>query len=267
MSVVAGNGGGELAAWQIALARTLSSPAEAALPRDVLGEIVPGGTLDAAGALAVYRNCYVARLSEQLGETYATVWRALGDDAFLAISASYIASHRSSSYNLSDYGRDFAAFLESAPETADAPFLPELARFELAFHDLFHSPADRGIDAGELAAAGDLSGVRLRFGSSVRLLAYERAVYDLFRHRNDSEAPDLEIDRPQWILLFKQGGEVLAKDLSRASFVALDALARGSAVDEALERADACDPEFSAASVQDLFETIALCGLVVGWER
>lgn len=248
------------------LASALSREIDA-WPGEVLSGVVPGGTLDAAGALAVYRSGYLARLTEQLGETYATVWRALGDDDFFALARAYIAGHPSSSYNLSDYGRGFADFLAMHPATADAPFLPELARFELCFHDLFHAPAHAPLDARTLAALGDLSGVKLRFGSAVRLVACERAVYDLFRHRHDAEAPDLEIERAQFVLLYKQDSEVLAREVDAATFVALEALAAGLAIDEALERGAARDESFGPAEVARLFEMLARCGLVVSAER
>jgi len=254
---------------QAAFARAVSS-ADGIWPDDLLAGVIPGGTLDAAAALAVYRNGYFARLTEQLGETYRTIWRALGDETFFLLCAAYIRTHPSTSYNLSEYGREFAEFLATTPEAADAVFLPELARFELAFHDLFHAPAHEPLDAAALAAIGDLTGVRLHFGSAVRLMACGHAVRDLFGHRHDpddAEPPQLDIDRPQWIVMCKRGTDVVLEEIGRSAFVTLEALARGVSIDEALDEAATVDPEFSAADVSRLFETIALCGLVTGWSR
>jgi len=257
---------GDLSATQRALAAALAGGGDA-WPGDLLSSVVPGGSLDAAAALAVYRSGYLARLTEQLGETYATVWRALGDDGFFELCRDYIAGHPSSSYNLSDYGREFADFLASAPVTAEALFLPELARFELCFHDLFHAAGHRAMDSPSLAALGDLTGVRFRFGSAVRLVACERAVFDLFRHREESEPPDFEIERSQHVLLYKLDGEVLAREVDAATFVALEAMAEGLAIDEALECAADRDENFGPAEVARLFEMLARCGLVVSVER
>lgn len=233
----------------------------------VLEGIVPGGTLDAAGALAVYRSGYLARLTEQLGETWSSVWRLLGDDDFFALCESFVATHPSTSYNLSDYGRDFPAFLETAPQTADFPMLPELARFELAFHDLFHAAAHTSIDAATLASIGDLTGVKLELGSAVRLLECGRAVYDVFRHRNDEEPPDLDFERPQCVLMFKQDGEVLAREVDAGTFAALAALRDGLAVEDALAQAVERDGDYGPSEVTRLFELIARCGLVAAIRR
>jgi hypothetical protein len=255
---------------QAGLAHALSSPQEN-WPAELLEGIAPGGTLDAASALAVYRSGYFARLTEQLGETYATVWRVLGDESFFAVCERYIAAHASTSYNLSDYGRDFAAFLDALPEPP-APFLGELARFELAFHDLFHAAAHDGVDAQSLAAAlaahADLSDVRLSFGSALRLVACRWSVFDLFRHRNEADAPDIDVDRPQWLMLFKQHGEVRTHELDHASFALLSALVDGMTVGAAVDRAAAeGESPIGPAEVGRLFELIGRSGIVTGWNR
>lgn len=228
----------------------------------VLADIVPGGTLDAAGAFAVYRNGYLARLAEQLGETYPAVRQALGDEKWFALCESYIAEHPSTSYNLSDYGRDLAGFLERGAVEEGAPLLVELARFELAFHDLFHAAAHPSVEPAELASLGDLTGVRLQLGSAVRLLACERAVYDVFRHRHDAEPPSIDVERQQFVLLFRRGSEVLGREVDAATFAALEAFARGAAVEDALASALERDPAFGAPEATKLFELVSRFGLV-----
>ena len=56
----------------------------------------------------------------------------VGDGDFFALCREYIAGHRSSSYNLSDYGRELPAFL--AEKNGLPEFLGELAAFELLVH-------------------------------------------------------------------------------------------------------------------------------------
>lgn len=237
-------------------------------PDDLLERVVPGGTLDAAGALDVYRRGYLARLTEQLGETYATVWRVLGDDDFFAACEAYIAGHASASYNLSDYGRGFAEFLAASPLARELPFLAELASFELAFHDLFHAEAHEAADvsgAAALAARGDLTGARLRLGAALRLMDLGSAAWDLFRHRDDELPPDLDVQRPQRMMLFKQAGEVRALELDPGTFAAIDALVRGRTVDEALEEAVANDAAFGEEQAAQLFAILVSCGVVTDW--
>jgi hypothetical protein len=118
-----------------------------------------------------------------------------------------------------------------------------------------------------LSSLGDLAGVKLRFGSAVRLVACEHAVYDVYRHRNDEEPPDLDLKRPQHVLLYRQGGDVLAREIEAAEFAALEALAAGQPVEEAIDRAASLDDGFGPERVAGLFEIVARCGLVEVVER
>ena len=215
----------------------------------------------------MYRIGYVARLTEQLGETFSAVWRLLGDEDFFTLCESFLRSHPSTSYNLSDYGRDFPGFLAAAEgpgHVAIRPLLAELAGFELLFHDLFHARSHEAVDAATLAALDDLDGVRFSLGSTVRLVSCRHAVYDVFRHRNDSQAPDLDFERSQLVLLFKQEAEVMARELDAGTLAALEGLRDSLTVEEALVRAVEADPAFGEAEVGRLFELMARCGLVSG---
>lgn len=234
----------------------------------LLSRVVPGGELDAASALNVYRSSFVARLTEQLGETFATVWRVLGDDGFLEACENYIAVHPSSSYNLSDYGRGFPAWIASHPLAARMPFLEELGEFELAFHDLFHAPAPEGGDAAgaaRLAASGNLSGVTLALTPARKLVALRHAVHDLFARRRDEGPLDVDVERPQWMMLYRRGAEVMALEVGEGTFAALEALAGGATVEEALDAAVARDSAFGQADAARLFEILVASGVVTRW--
>src|SRR5687768_3042109 len=75
--------------------------------------LVAGGRLSLQEALGVYSNGYVARLTEALGEIFEGVWWVLGDSGFFEMCKRYIAATPSKSYNLSDYGDGFPAFLST----------------------------------------------------------------------------------------------------------------------------------------------------------
>ena len=240
---------------------------DAAWTPDLLASVIPGGSLDAAAALDVYRTGYVVRLTDQLGETYASVWRVLGDEEFFAVCRDYISAHVSTSTNLSDYGGDFPAFVAASAHAIDYPFLAELARFEWMFHGLFHAPTHLAVPVEQLAALVDLTGVRFRLGSAVRLFDGQHRVYEVFRHRQADDFPEVDLAHPQRVLMFKQGSDVLAREIDAATQAALEALSRGLAVEDAIACAAKADANFGEAAVARLFEIIALCGLVTAIER
>lgn len=99
------------------------------------------GALEIQEAVEVYSAGYPARLFEALGETYETVWKVLGDEDFQALCLAFIKRHPSRSRNLSDYGENFSEFIAChLPQEVSRELLADLARFEWAFKECFHSP-------------------------------------------------------------------------------------------------------------------------------
>lgn len=247
-----------LAELQSLLARSIAAEAPGeALPFDLL----PGGTLTPGGALEVYRVAYAARLTEALGETYEAAWTALGDEAFRRLCRGFIRSHPSFSHNLSDYGREFPAWLGRAEESARLPFLEELAAFEWEFKELFHQREHAHLPAGELAAAGPRA--RFEFGAAVRLRRHRRAAYALWTRRKDGPPERAVWDRPERLALYKLDGEICARELEEPEFMLLEGLRAGASMEEALDAA-ATHPGFDEARAAALFSWIGESGIIGG---
>ena len=218
-----------------------------------------GGKLTPEGAVAVYRRAYPARLTEALGETYERVWRVLGDDDFLATCAAFVTTERSTSHNLSDYGRTFPEFLESRPELAHAPFIGDLARLEWTFKELFHAASDAGLPADELARTAAPGSV-LVFGAATALLTLRHKVHAVWsRDLEDDTALEPESWRGREdLFLYKQDGRVFTRVLTPPETEALAALRAGRPLDAALAGAAGLDAEAVSALFRDLAESGAI---------
>jgi hypothetical protein len=224
-----------------------------------LAGIAPGGTLSLQGALDVYRTGYVVRLTEAMGETFEAVWSAVGDETFFRLCRSYILANPSLSYNLSDYGEGFPAFLKKGPEATAFPFLEELARFEWAFKDLFHAAEHVHAQSTALSRLGP--GTVLGFGSAVRLLSFQRPVYALWRSRAGPR-PEAAGEGPERLLLYKSGGEIYARVLEAGEFSILSALGDGVSIEAAMERVALEQPGFTPAQVSELFRWLWEAGVI-----
>ncbi len=223
-------------------------------------EVAGGGRLTPSGAVGVYRRSYPARMTEALGETFERVWRVLGDDDFFATCAAYVPTKRSSSYNLSDYGRDFPEFLETRPELAHAPFLGDLARLEWAFKELFHSKNNDGLAAAELARAATPH-ARFVFGAATALLSSGHRVHAIWtRDLDDDSALEPETWRGREdLFLYKKDGRVYSRVLTPPEAAALSALRAGRPLEAALGAAVGLEPD----AVSALFKDLADSGAVV----
>lgn len=158
----------------------------------------------------MYRDGYLSRLTEQLGETFESVWWVLGDELYFSLAGEFIRGHRSSSHNLSDYGQEFPDFLGSAPAAAEFPFLVDLARFELGFQRLFHTACHAGLPPREWEQV-DPERTRFVFGEAVMLHRADFAVSEIWKLRKGPQQSPTGMDwsRPEAVVLHKLGGRIL----------------------------------------------------------
>jgi hypothetical protein len=223
-----------------------------------------GGALSPEDAVAVYRRAYPARLTEALGEVYPRVWRVLGDRAFFAACAAFIAKEPSRSHNLADYGRGFPGHLDRWDAALDAPFLGDLARLELAFHDLFHAPQHEGLDPAVLArdAATD---ARFLFGPATALVSSSHRVHSLWSRDLADDSP---VEPESWrgkesVFMYKREGIVHSLVLDAAQAAVLSGLRDGAPLERAIAAAEGAD----ADAVASLFHRISDSRAVVEVSR
>lgn len=229
----------------------------------LVDRIVPGGTLDAAAAIDVYRGAYSARLCDQLGETYEAVWWVLGDERFFALGRAFVAAHRSTSHNLSDYGEHFAAFLETTDEAREFSFLPALARLEWRLTRLFHEADEAPVDASGLASVADPADARLRFGPHFFFDA-PYALHEIWQRRG-AEGGAVESSRwrrPVSLLVCKKHGRVWMHALEPPVRTVFAGLADGATLGEALAAA-VPDGDADDAAVASWFTLLFDSGVVV----
>ncbi len=225
-----------------------------------VSDVSGGGALSAAEAVEVYRDGYVARLSEALGETFEACWRVLGDEDFLTACRDYVRSTPSTTHNLSDYGADFHDFLLHRFKT-QAPFIGDLARLEWAFKELFHAPSQVGLSP-EALAAGAKSDSVLCFGSALVLFSSVHRVHALWKRDRADETP---LSTADWsgeerLILYKSGGSaVFTRLLSAPEFSALSLLRDGRQLGDALAETENLDEN----SAHHLFAFVSEARLVM----
>ena len=225
-----------------------------------VASVTGGGKLTAAEAVNVYRGGYPSRLTEALGETFEGCWRVLGDSDFFAAAKDYIARTPSLTHNLSDYGEGFPEFLESRPDAEHAPFLGDLARYEWAFKELFHTKPHSSLDPAVLAAKARPDAV-LRFGGAMRLLSLRHRVYAIWRRDRSDDTP---LKTAEWsgserlVLYKKEDNPIFSRELAIPEYAALKALAEGRPLSDALASAEGLD----AAGAQELFAFVSESGIV-----
>ena len=190
--------------------------------------------------LAVYAEGYVVRMREALSEVYEAIAHLLDAAAFQRLAFDYARAHPSREYNLSFAGRHLPDFLPRWPTTADLPFLPDLARLEWAVCDAFHAFEQPPLEAARLSSLTleEWASVQLRFQPSVRVVSSAWPILDLWQARTAprQEIDILLVDRPQHVLVFRQGTRVRCEQLEPQEANALSALLTGECLGGVCER-------------------------------
>jgi len=129
----------------------------------ILGDVKDSARERRSVLFGVYRNAYVARLAEILGNDYTQLHTYLGDEGFARLARAYIAAHPSDRRNARWFGRHLPAFAKEASPFSDHPEIAEIAALEKALDDAFDGPDARPLATGDLAAIPPEDWPRLTF--------------------------------------------------------------------------------------------------------
>lgn len=178
--------------------------------------------------LSVYAGGYLTRTEKALAEVYEAVRHVVGKPAFTELAKAYARQHPSGEYNLTFRGRSLPAFLETSPLTERLPFLPDLARLEWLICRAFHAREQPPLDAARLMALPleAWERARLSLQPSVAFLASAWPVRDIWEARKQPrEAIAIDVvDRPQRVVVYRQGFTVKCAVVEEAEGAFLDGL-------------------------------------------
>ena len=230
---------------------------------------VPAGLTDPAGRPAgtrfdVYRNNVAASLTAAL-ETGFPVLRALVGEAFFkAMAGVFLRAHPPRSGLLMQYGAEMPGFLAGFGPVAHLPYLPDVARLELALRAAYHA-ADAAPIAPEALGAlppNRLAAARLRLAPALRLVRSPWPVAGIW-HANATPGAPRPGTGPEDALITRPGfdPEVVALPPGAGDYVA--ALLAGRTV-AAAHTAGAATPGFDPA---DALGRLLAAGAITGIEE
>jgi hypothetical protein len=182
--------------------------------------------------LAVYRNTVAKGRADALAGLFPTVERLVGTDWFRDAALIFAADHPPTSPVLDDYGQAFPAWLLRFQPALTLPYLPPVARMDLAW-----SRAHRAADAPCLTVADvagrELFGVRAVLHPTVQLFWFDWTAPSIWLANRPDADPDQVIDwvdRPEGLVLSRPELSVLHRRLLRAEWLFLDGCRRDLAL-------------------------------------
>lgn len=232
---------------------------------------LPEGVIDPNGApaprrFAVYRNNVTTSLVEALSATFPAVLAMVGEDFFKQMARIFIAQSPPQSPLLTEYGRDFADFLENFEPVKALPFLPDVARLDRAWLDAYHGADAVPVAPERLAELGQdkLVLARFKLHPACRLLVSQFPIADIWQAaRAGQAAAGIDPELRQSALVTRPDIDVQVHGLSHAGGVFVSALADGKTLGDAAELALADEAFDLGAMLGLLISSGALVGIEV----
>jgi hypothetical protein len=213
-----------------------------------IGQQVRANGLSGARRLQVYRNNVFASLTSALRAIYPVVERLVGDGFFQYAADRYIRLHPSTSGNLHDFGGAFAEFLAAFPSAVGLPYLPDVARLEWAYHQVFHAAEHAPLDLSLLRSIspGHYPAIKFRLHPASRLLASEYPVLRIWQVNQADYEGDGTVDLSEGgdqILVIRRDLRVELQPLGKGEYTLLTALAADHDLASACEAALGVEPD------------------------
>lgn len=187
--------------------------------------------------LKVYRNNIVGSLTDVMISSHPLLEKLVGHDFLEMMARHFVLENPPTQGCLSFYGATFDTFIENYELAKAMPYLPDMARLEIAMNEAYYAPDDEPLTAADLASATPES-LKLELRKSARLISSKYPLSDIRDFcLADDPAKTLNIDTGGvMLMIYRPALDSVIVKLDAAEYAMLDSLKRGTALDDALER-------------------------------
>ena len=209
----------------------------------VLHDVVNArGELSAEQLLGIYRNNTLGLLKENLELIYPTVLAIVGEDFFRTLAYHYIPLNPSTSGDMHDYGENFADFISHFPAAESLPYLPDVARLEWRWHQVYHAADNDPLDVNKLAQAEPENYEHLYFklADASALVQSDYPVLDIWQVSQPNADTESGVDLDsgsQNVLMIRQQGDIHMNLITDAEVIFVESLAEADSFAMAFEKA------------------------------
>ena len=200
--------------------------------------------------LDIYRNNVFYSLGSALGDLYPVVKKLTGADFFSATASVYLHKYPPGRAAMVSLGEDFPDFLQQFEHTVSMPWLADVARLELMWHQSYHAADVDSLGVNEFAVipVDELVNIRLTVHPSIRLLVSRYPILQIWQANQEGHAHDETIDLDaggEAVCIYRLNNEVILKKEDLPSCILLMALGEGETLCDAVLAAQAIDPEYT----------------------
>lgn len=187
--------------------------------------------------LSIYRNNIRANLVSVLADTYPLIKKLVGADCFEGLAVQYIKKYPSRQSALQYYGAYLHEFLREFTPVSALAYLPEIAKFEFACHELYFAADHPGFDRHQWKTIPfeQHEQILLELHPASALIAFSYPILDIIA-LCEGEITELNLDDKKGLnlLIYRPEFEIKLYCLSNSEFAFLTAIQRGDNLKKAL---------------------------------
>lgn len=219
----------------------LDHPAALKNPPLALAAFCESGDIALAHRLGVYRNNIVGSLTDVMLASFPVIEKLVGKDFLEKMARSFILRNPPQQGCLMFYGEGFAEFIATFEPARTLPYLPDVARFELALNRAYYAVDDRPLRAETLGdiPPSALVETRLALRDSVQFLRSDyplTAIQDFCHADAQEQAGSLNLDQgDEALMIYRPALETRVVSLAGDEDFMLRAMAGGAVLGRALE--------------------------------
>lgn len=215
---------------------------------------IPDGLVDPEGRPAgkrfnVYRNNVIVSLMDAMETAFPVIGRLIGSENFRNLSRIFVRAHPPTSPILMFYGDEFPAFLDRFEPLAHLPYLPDVARLELARRESYHAADSTAAPADALGALPPDQVMVARFDLSpaLRIVASPHPIVGIW-HFNMTDGAPKPVAQPETALVARPELDVTMRAIDPGTATFVQALAQGQTLGDAFEAATEHDDTFDLSA-------------------
>jgi len=191
--------------------------------------------------LNIYRNNVFHSLSTALAALYPVVKQLVGEEYFKACARSYLQDFPPRTAAMVNFGGSFPDFLQNFEPLHGYPWIADVARVELAWHESYHAEDAPPLDTDLLNQISPecLADSQIMFHPSVRLIRSPYPIYSIWHAHQGGKEPQetIELDSGgENLCIFRPEYEVKVKSLDNVLMLLLENLFEGVKLADAIDR-------------------------------
>lgn len=222
-----------------------------------IAELFPLPRLSAAESLHVYQRNLEGALLGALREIFPVCAALVGEDCFRALARAYGKAHPARHPDLGRRGDAFPNFLHTFDAVQTVPYLPDMARLELAWHQAFTAPDPAPLTDDQLQTLAEIVAQypaywRFRLPPSAKCLTSPYPLLQIWQahqvddaadsdtkstqHRIESDLQTIRFDQePDRLLIWRRALSLRIDRVETQFWPILAAIEAGKSVAEILE--------------------------------